>query len=376
MNLKKTKLAQFFPVIRARELILSEINNTPGLLSVFNSWDEDQQEEFLSICTGNKGVKMLYDSFFKEIFNAEYNPERLSSLLSVIIGRKVIVKAVLPNDSTRLGDEASLVITDIVVELEDGTIANVEVQKLGYAFTGERSSCYSADLLLRQYKRVKSMKNKKFTYKDVAPVYTIVFLESSPSDFKHFPDTYIHKFKVTSDTGLQLNMLQNFIFIPVDIFIQKLHNEGIQSELDAWLTFLGCDEPEYIIELIQEYPQFKTLYEDLYNMCRDTERVMDMFSKELQILDRNTVKYMIDELQEELDSTIFELDAAKSELDTTKTELDTTKTELDTTKTELDTAKTELDTAKTELDKANATITDKDEQIAKLQAELYKYKNS
>ncbi len=41
---------------------------------------------------------------------------------------------------------------DIVVELEDGSIANVEAQKIGYAFPGQRSACYSADLLLRQYK--------------------------------------------------------------------------------------------------------------------------------------------------------------------------------------------------------------------------------
>ena len=73
--------------------------------------------------------------------------------------------------------EVLLVITDIVVELEDGTIANVEVQKLGYAFTGERASCYSADLLLRQYKRVRDTMKESFTYKDVHPVYTIVFLD-------------------------------------------------------------------------------------------------------------------------------------------------------------------------------------------------------
>ena len=96
-------------------------------------------------------------------------------------------------------------------------------------------------------------------------------------------------------------MLQNFIFVPVDIFLEKLHNKGIESELDAWLTFLGCDEPEYIIKLLDSYPYFRQLYDDLYNMCLNTERMINMFSKELQILDRNTVKYMIDELQDELD---------------------------------------------------------------------------
>ena len=34
-------------------------------------------------------------------------------------------------------------------------------------------------------------------------------------------------------------------------------------------------------------------------MCRNTEKVMNMFSKELRELDRNTVQYMIDEMQEE-----------------------------------------------------------------------------
>ena len=33
-------------------------------------------------------------------------------------------------------------------------------------------------------------------------------------------------------------------------------------------------------------------------MCQNVEKVMNMFSKELQELDRNTVQYMIDEMQD------------------------------------------------------------------------------
>ncbi|MBP3781646.1 MAG: hypothetical protein J6I68_00185 [Butyrivibrio sp.] len=76
-------------------------------------------------------------------------------------------------------------------------------------------------------------------------------------------------------------MLQNFIFIPIDIILEKLHNRGI-------------------------------------------ERVMEMWSKELQILDRNTVKYMIDELQEQLDdanATIADKDATIADKDATIAEL-------------------------------------------------------
>ena len=60
-------------------------------------------------------------------------------------------------------------------------------------------------------------------------------------------------------------MLQNVLFIPIDIFMDKLHNEGINNEFEGWLTFLGCDEPEYIIKLIDKYPFFKSMYQDLYD---------------------------------------------------------------------------------------------------------------
>lgn len=148
-----------------------------------------------------------------------------------------------------------------------------------------------------------------------------------PKVFKEYPDEYIHRFSTVSDTGLSLNMLQNYVFIPIDIFLKKLHNEGIKNELDAWLTFLGCDEPDYIIKLIEEYPYFKKLYADLYEMCLNIERMVEMFSKELQVLDKNTVKYMIDELQEELDSanaTIAEKDNTIAEKDNTIAENENT----------------------------------------------------
>ena len=51
--------------------------------------------------------------------------------------------------------------------------------------------------------------------------------------------------------------------------------------------------------MIEKYPDFKEMYEQVYEICRNIEQVIGMFSKELYELDRNTVRYMIDELQEE-----------------------------------------------------------------------------
>ncbi|MCR5404814.1 MAG: PD-(D/E)XK nuclease family transposase [Butyrivibrio sp.] len=356
MSIEQTKLKDHFPMIRDRQAILSDIMSSASMSATFNSWSMDRQSLFLDICSGARGVKMLYDSFFKEILNPEQTPNRLSSLLSELLGRKVTVKNVLPNDSERLADEMSLVITDIVVELEDRTIANVEIQKIGYAFPGERASCYSADLLLRQYKRVRDERKKSFSYKDLAPVYTIVFMENSPHIFYQFPDVYVHYISETSNTGIELNLLQNFIFIPVDIFISRPHNEIINNKLDAWLTFLGCDDPERIIQLITAYPEFKPMYSHLYDLCRNIEGVMDMFSKELTIMDRNTVRYMIDDLQEQLDATTEQLNSATEQLNSATEQLNNTTEQLNNTTEQLNSATEQLSNTTEQLINANTHI--------------------
>ena len=114
-----------------------------------------------------------------------------------------------------------------------------------------------------------------------------------------------------------MDLLQDYIFISLDIFRLKMHNKKVTTLLEAWMTFFSNDDPEETIKLITDFPQFKPMYETLYQMCRNVENVMGFFSEELRELDRNTVRYMIDELQKEVDSqkaTIAEKDAAISAL--------------------------------------------------------------
>lgn len=51
----------------------------------------------------------------------------------------------------------TLLIMDLLAEMEDGSLINVEIQKQGYAFPAGRISCYCADLVMRQYARVKGI---------------------------------------------------------------------------------------------------------------------------------------------------------------------------------------------------------------------------
>lgn len=208
------KLKDYFPLIRERDEVLAEIRKSRTLHRQFRDWTKQQQEEFLDICTGVKGLKLLYDGFFKEVMNPEYVPERLSDFLSCLLGQELKVVAAIPSDSARLADESVLLGMDIVVALADGSIANVEMQRIGYLFPGQRGACYSADLLLRQYKRVRGRK-ENFSYRDVKSVYTIVLFEKSPAAFHAYPDIWYHFFRQKSDTGLELELLQKYLFITI-----------------------------------------------------------------------------------------------------------------------------------------------------------------
>ena len=199
---------------------------------------------------------------------------------------------------------------------------------------------------------VKGEKKKAFSYKDIKSVYTIVFFETSIKEFHEYPQNYIHKFKQQSDTGLELELLQKYVFIPLDIFRGIYHNDGKSNgknsanrcwnKTEAWLTFLSTDEPEIIIELIRQYPEFKEMYEEIYVMCQNVEKVMEMFSKELIQLDRNTVQYMIDEMQDTIDVQKEKIDTQKEELEAKQETIDSQKATIDTQKEELEAARHRL----------------------------------
>ena len=79
-----------FPQIRTRKEVLEEIHQNEICAYQFEQWGDEQKDEFLDFCTGVRGIKMTYDSFFKEIMNPEFHPERLEELLSILLEQRDI----------------------------------------------------------------------------------------------------------------------------------------------------------------------------------------------------------------------------------------------------------------------------------------------
>lgn len=258
------------------------------------------KQRFLDYCQGKKTLPLTYDPFYKKIFHPDIHPDRLSRFISAILNRQVRVVGILSEGDSL--DGGALLIMDILVELDDGSLANVEIQKIPYLFPAERMSCYSADVLLRQYSRVKGEKGKKFKYSDIKKVYTIVLFEKSTAPFHQIGNYYLHHGRTTFDTGLPLELLQEFYLISLDIFQKSPYAKNI-NDLNGWLTLLTTEKVEQVEAVIRQYPWLTDIYQEMNDYLHKPTEVLGMYSEALRILDRNTTEYMIEELQREVEQT-------------------------------------------------------------------------
>ena len=355
----------------SEEDVYGYLKNCPGKRRMLATMEESWRQRLLDYMTGKKTLPFTYDPFFKMVFNPDRNPERLSSFLGAVMDRKVQVVDILPVEHT-LHDGKSMVIMDLLVRLDDGSRANVEIQKYGAAFPVQRMSCYSADSLMQEYEWAKKQrKDGKFDYKDVNKVYTIVMYENSPEEFNEVVQKgqYLHHGKVKFDTGLELDMLQEYYIVNLDIFKNTAYTED-RSTLSGWLRFLTTEDMADVEAVIQTYPWLYEIYEDVAGYMRNPKEVLAVCSKILREMDEGAMRLYWDQVHEQLKETEKKcVEAEERYVETEKkcTEAETKCTEAEKKCTE---AERERDAALKQIDEKEAEI----ERLRKQIQELKKQK--
>ncbi len=302
MEKKKPTLIDALGAPTDRHEILEALKQSPDVWDVFSGFPPEKQEEFLDFMMGNRGLNILYNVFFKSVFNPEIYKDRLEALLSALLGKKVIIREVLPKEGIQLSEKGSFVVMDILVELEDGTIFNLEIQKVGYLFPGQRTSCYISDLIMRQYNKLHALsdKNHPFNYNKMKPVHILVLMQDSSAEFKAVAPHYMHRREVKYTSGVKVTDLENVTYVSLDTFHDVVQN-NIDSDLHAWLTFLCNDDPEAILKLITRYPSFIPIYRDIAMFRKHPKEVAYMYSEALREMDRNTELFMVSEARKQLE---------------------------------------------------------------------------
>ena len=314
---------------------MRQINGDSLSLSTYQYLKKNEEwvgryEDFLK---GRKSLPLLYDPFFKKIFNPVERRDRLSELVSCLLGQKVTVLEVFPNeDSQFLG---VMIIMDMVVLMADGSIANIEIQKISYDFQAERISCYSADLVLRQYKMItgkneSSMNgSSKPSYKDMRKVHTIILFEDSNKSLISQVDKalYFHVGKTQFNTGIKIELLQDFVLVSLDTFRKyrysdiregrikitdydydssqyndELVSEKMKQDRLKYLSLFVAETPQEIERLIEIFPDLESVRRDINEYLERPGEVLSMFSEALRILDRNTAELMVDRMKDEMEA--------------------------------------------------------------------------
>ena len=375
---------------KTEEEVVCGLKKEPIAYRTYFGWNEELRERFLSFCMGKKTLPVLYDTVFKRLLNPDTHPERLEDCISCLLKQKVTIEAVLPMEDI-LMDGQSTMVMDVLVRLTDGSLVLVEIQKIPYYFPAERASCYSADLLLRQYSRVKSEKGKAFSYKDLRKVYTIVFYEQSIEEFKEYGDSFVHHAKMVCDTGLELNFLQEFYLVALDVFRKSEYAKGRDSKerLAGWLSFFCTETVEEAEALCAVYPWLSEIYVEMAEFGRKPEELMTMFSEMLREMDRNTIRYMVDdmkeqiekgkaeyaELQEMMEDTRKEITEMEGQLAGMKGQLNQTNEQLNQTNEQLTETKGQLMETKGQLTETKGQLTETQGQLTETQGQLTETKD-
>ena len=312
---------------------MRQINGDSLCLSTYQYLKKNEEwvgryEDFLK---GRRSLPLLYDPFFKKIFNPVERRDRLSELVSCLLGQKVTVLEVFPNeDSQFLG---VMIIMDMVVLMADGSIANIEIQKISYDFPAERISCYSADLVLRQYKMITGKSehvvngSSKPSYKDMRKVHTIILFEDSNKSLTSDmgKSLYFHVGKTKFNTGIKLELLQDFVLVSLDTFKKyrysdikegrteitdydydssqyndELVSEKMKRDRLKFLSLFVAETPQEIDRLVEIFPDLESVRRDINEYLERPGEVLSMFSEALRILDRNTAELMVDRMKDEI----------------------------------------------------------------------------
>ena len=175
---------------------------------------------------------------------------------------------------------------------------------------------------------MKGEKGKGFTYNDLKKVYTIIIFENSPAELKkdYVKDAYIHFGHTTFDSGIHMDLLQDFYLISLDVFQKSYYSKSIKdrNELNGWLALLSTDNVCKLDELVSDYPYLESIIADMASYLDKPEEVIGMFSDALRILDENTARYMIELKDEEIaekDKLLAEKDDQLAEKDALIAEL-------------------------------------------------------
>ena len=153
---------------------------------------------------------------------------------------------------------------------------------------------------------------------------------------------YFHVGKTKFNTGIKIELLQDFVFVSLDTFRKYRYSDIKEGRIDItdydydssqysnelvtdkmkrdrlkFLSLFVAETPQEIDRLVEIFPDLESVRRDINEYLERPGEVLSMFSEALRILDRNTAELMVDRMKDE----IVDLKEQKDELKEKNNEL-------------------------------------------------------
>ena len=209
---------------------------------------------------------------------------------------------------------------------------------------------------------------------------------------------YFHVGKTRFNTGVKIELLQDFVLVSLDTFRKYRYSDIIEGRIDSadidcddtqyenrltekmrrdrlmYLSLFTADTPDEINRLAALFPELFPIRQKIREYLTRPKEVINMFSEALRILDNNTAELMADRFKAQLENAKIEVKAVKHELKTTRKEVTAARQELKITKQEVNAAKQEATAANERAENEAKARIAADAKVAELQAQIKELK--
>ena len=213
---------------------------------------------------------MKNDIMFKYFFSKKGNEKYLECFLSSLLEQKIKIRKIIHDSHLeQKNHEDKYGILDLDVELENGEIINIEMQRKNLFNIEKRTSFHGAKKLTEQLKPGNKYENLKKVIIIAILDYSFIdlpeYINRTERVIKGHPEYKLNKIDATikdMSNEYKLNNEVEYIYIELDKY--RKSNPDMEKEINQWLAFLDMERGDLlkmaknnkvVKEAIEEYEE-------------------------------------------------------------------------------------------------------------------------
>ncbi len=185
-----------------------------------------------------KVFNLKNDIIFKAFFSRRGNEEFLIDFLNALLGIEILkidVKEEVNLEQLSKDEKGGRL--DLQAKLNDGIIANIELQMDDFNNMEIRTTFYASKIMSREVRRGTD-------YQNIEKIIMISILGYNM--FKEFSDEYIHKTAIVLDKHRDYNVIDSIEWWFIELPKFRKINPDMSKKINQWIAFIDDEDKELI----------------------------------------------------------------------------------------------------------------------------------